>query len=298
MKSSLFITAILILTAPWVLAGQNDETAYGELLEKEYLYKVTQHLYRWYLDETDVERIVNKPEITFWVRSYKPPLDKDDKSLFGEVIIPDLNVKVTLKKSDYTIEELDLIVKHDTFRIINVARGKLPTGPSGYKAVSVNYQTMRDYLHRTRNQARFPEGPLLKRMRMSAREAVIDYLEDYKKVELESQPDTFDRLMKQDQIVYFSPFPDVANEVWAFWETGRMLIRFSSDIDLENPAMWDHDELTVKLYDIDEQTVVSLDEVAGSNAYMTRDQVGRALYNCIVLGRRMILQTSDSTSPK
>ena len=139
---------------------------------------------------------------------------------------------------------------------------------------------------------------MLKRMRMSAREAVIDYLEDYKKVELESQPDTFDRLMKQDQIVYFSPFPDVANEVWAFWETGRMLIRFSSDIDLENPAMWDHDELTAKLYDIDEQTVVSLDEVAGSNAYMTRDQVGRALYNCIVLGRRMILQTSDSTSPK
>ena len=31
---------------------------------------------------------------------------------------------------------------------------------------------------------------------------------------------------------------------------------------------------------------MSLNEAAGSNAFMTRDQIGRALYNCIVLGRR------------
>ena len=48
--------------------------------------------------------------------------------------------------------------------------------------------------------------------------------------------------------------------------------------------------MAVDLYDIDEQVVVSLDEVAGSNAYMTRDQVGRALFNCIVLGRRVVLE--------
>jgi hypothetical protein len=72
-----------------------------------------------------------------------------------------------------------------------------------------------------------------------------------------------------------------------------MLIRFASDIDLEHPAVWDHDELAVNIYDIDEQTVVSLDEVAGSNAYLTRDQVGRALFNCIVLGKRMVLNPPD-----
>jgi hypothetical protein len=48
--------------------------------------------------------------------------------------------------------------------------------------------------------------------------------------------------------------------------------------------------MAVKLYDIDEQVVVSLDEVAGSNAYMTRDQVGRVLFNCIVLGKRVVLE--------
>jgi hypothetical protein len=57
--------------------------------------------------------------------------------------------------------------------------------------------------------------------------------------------------------------------------------------------MWEHDELAVSFYDLDEQVVVSLDEVAGSNAYLTRDQVGRALFNCIVLGKRVALDPDD-----
>ena len=57
--------------------------------------------------------------------------------------------------------------------------------------------------------------------------------------------------------------------------------------------MWEHEDLAVKMYDLDEQVVVSLDEVAGSNAYLTRDQVGRALYNCVVLGKRLELDPKD-----
>ncbi len=67
------------------------------------------------------------------------------------------------------------------------------------------------------------------------------------------------------------------------------MLKFASDIDLSNPIVWDHDEMSVKPYDIDTQVVVSMNEVAGSNAYMTRDQIGRALYNCIVLGKRVVL---------
>ena len=76
-----------------------------------------------------------------------------------------------------------------------------------------------------------------------------------------------------------------------------MLIRFASDIDLASPAVWEHEELAARLYDIDENVVVSLDEVAGSNAYLTRAQVGRALYNCIVLGRRVELQPLPEGTP-
>ena len=88
------------------------------------------------------------------------------------------------------------------------------------------------------------------------------------------------------QIVHCAPLSPVADEVWVFWETGRLLLHFDSDMDLQSEALWKHSELTADVYDIDEQVVVSLQEVPGSNAYLTRDQVGRALYNCIVLGKK------------
>ncbi len=93
--------------------------------------------------------------------------------------------------------------------------------------------------------------------------------------------------------MHFAPLSRIANEAWVFWENGRLLIRFASDIDLAHPAVWQHEELAVDLYDLDEQVVVSLEEVAGSNAYLTRDQAGRALYNCVILGRRVVLQPGD-----
>jgi len=64
-----------------------------------------------------------------------------------------------------------------------------------------------------------------------------------------------------------------------------MLIQFTSDLNIADPKVWDQEKLQARIYDIDQQVVVSLQEVAGSNAYLTRDQVGRALYNCVVLGR-------------
>ena len=90
-----------------------------------------------------------------------------------------------------------------------------------------------------------------------------------------------------EHVVHVAPLSPVANELWVFWENRKMLIRFASDLDLENPAMWEHQTLGIRTYDILNQTVVALGEAAGSNAYLTRDQVGRALYNCIVLGRRL-----------
>jgi hypothetical protein len=61
--------------------------------------------------------------------------------------------------------------------------------------------------------------------------------------------------------------------------------------------LWGHAALAVRTYDLAEQTVVSLDEVPGSNEFLTRDQVGRALYNCMVLGRRMVLGRPEADGP-
>jgi hypothetical protein len=295
-----FVVSILLPFLVWAPAGfaqTGEDSSAPVLFEKKYLYEVVRHLYRWYLDETDIEKIAGRSEIDFWVKESKPALDPGDHSRFGEIVIPDLNIQVLVKKPDYVIEELGLTVRSDVFKIIHVARGKLPSDPSGYRIVTVVYKDLLDYAYQARSRTRFPEDPLLTRMRLSARKKILDYLQEREKAHPEDKA-RIEELKKQDQAVHLAPLSDVANEVWVFWETGRMLIHFSSDLDLENPSLWERDELAVKLVNIDEQTVVSLDEVAGSNAYMTRDQVGRALYNCIILGRRLVLQPSENAPDK
>ena len=294
----IFIAFLPLLISGTLFAQSEGQDISPAFFEKDYLFEVVRHLYRWYLDERDVEKVVGNQDIAFCVQELKPKLDTGDKSQFGQIVIPDLNVKVTLKKPDYKIEELELSVKCDNYKIINVTRGNLPTNNSGYTVIKTSYKAMRDYAHQTRNKTRFPDEDLLMRMRLSARKRILQYFEDHVKDKPESEMEKLEEMKKQDQIIHLSPLSNVANEAWVFWETGRMLIRFSSDIDLENPAIWDHDELAVELLNIDEQTVVSLDEVAGSNAYMTRDQVGRALYNCIILGKRLTLQPLDDAVDK
>ena len=90
-----------------------------------------------------------------------------------------------------------------------------------------------------------------------------------------------------EQVVHVAPLSPVANELWVYWENKKLLIRFASDVDLENPETWEHQTLGIRTCDVRTQTVVSLDEAAGSNAYLTRDQIGRALFNCLVLGKRL-----------
>jgi hypothetical protein len=52
-------------------------------------------------------------------------------------------------------------------------------------------------------------------------------------------------------VVHFAPMSPVANESWVIVEEKRLLICCASDIDLENPAVWEHDDLAVDLYEID-----------------------------------------------
>jgi hypothetical protein len=183
--------------------------------------------------------------------------------------------------------ELGAEVKSDGFKITNVSRvPQTEEKPEGFIEVRATYTEIRDYAHKHRNRVRFPEGDLLMRMRITTR---AQFKKHPRYEELSARDDL-------ENVVHFAPLSSVANETWVFWEAGRLLIRFASDMDLENPAMWEHDELAVSFHDLDEQVVVSLDEVEGSNAYLTRDQVGRVLFNCIVLGKRLELRPLDDNS--
>ena len=61
------LTLLALLTVVGTTFSQQNKPA-DELLNKDYLYEVVRHLYRWYLDETDAERIVGKQEIQIKVR--------------------------------------------------------------------------------------------------------------------------------------------------------------------------------------------------------------------------------------
>jgi len=290
MKSILITALTIILTISSTIAKPSNSATINTVSQDKYLFEVMRHLYRWYLDETDAEKMIEKDGIVFELKELIPQLDDGDKSKFCEILIPQLDIRVTVKQSDYTIEELDLTVKNDTFKIINVARGGLPKDTTGYTTITTNYQAMKDYTHRTRSQAIFPDDELMMKLRKSARTNISKQIKARKQAGLKTKINDPKNLTKYDLAIHISPLSTVANEVWIFWETGRLLIQFRSDIDLEQPELWNNDDLAVKLYDIDEQTVVSLDDVAGSNAYITRDEVGRTLFNCIVLGKRIELE--------
>jgi hypothetical protein len=245
-----------------------------ELIDQSYLFEIVRHLYRWHLDESEIERIVPARKALFWVRRLETRLDPGDQSIFGEILLPQLALSVKVKKSDYTVEELGTLVRSKTFRITQVTRGQVPDRPPrNCVVVQADMKEMRDYLFRTRNQQDFADPVLIERLRQALRTQAA-------KEGIANAPNV-------EQVVHLAALSPVANECWVFWESGRKLFYFASDIDLANPAVWQHETLSARLFDVDQQVVVSPAEAPGSNRFLTRYQVSRALFNCIDLGQRV-----------
>jgi hypothetical protein len=247
------------------------------------VYEVIAHLYRWYFDEVDVQRATASGNSNVWLRELHPALDSDDKSKFRELILPGTMVGVLLKKADYKVAELGVHIKSDRFVIARVERLKnLPRNlKNDYQPIILDGKELRDYLFDKRGETVFPDEKQLQRLRSSAREELIEHFKDSGRSA---------KIPENELVIHIAPVSPVANEIWVFWEYGRVLVRFSSDMAFDNEQLWLRSKLNVKIYDIDKQVVVSLQEVPGSNAYLTRDQVGRALYNCIILGRKYNLR--------
>ena len=280
------LTSILCLAPALALLSAGYSTSQAataappppELLQATNLSEVVRHLYRWYLDEADIERVANDPEVIFWVRRVPMKLDPGDRSTYAEIAMPELDLTVVLKKADYTVEETKVEVKSRSFRIKNVEHTPLPhRAPKDFQVVRLPMKEIKDYLFRTRTQPDYPDAQLFERMRKELR---TELLREQKHFGLTNA-------LTGEQIVHLAPLSPVGNDAWVFWENQKLLVRFSSDIDLSNPAVWEHEEMRIQVYDTFHQAVVSLAEADGSNRFLTRNQIGRALYNCIVLGQRV-----------
>ena len=242
-------------------------------LSREYLSLLMRHLYRWHLDETMLASVDDSNHVEFLVRRQDTALDEGDRSSYLELYIPQIRYSVLLKKADYKVPEVDGSIRNADYRII---RAELtpdrPADLDRYHRIEVPKQEMLDYLFSVRNQRTYPDQALRERMADALRR-------EYMLAPGET--------ITGPQVFYLAPISDVSNNLWVFWESKKKIIRFSSDADIATKEFWAIEKLGAEVYDLDKNVVVSIAEVPGSNAYVTRDWAARVLYNCIVFGQRI-----------
>jgi hypothetical protein len=118
--------------------------------------------------------------------------------------------------------------------------------------------------------------PMSESLRTAARQLIAAYLD-----KVHPAPFT------ENQVLYVAPVSKVCNDLWAFWETDRKVMLFSADMDLSNPGFSQLSHLRMTVIDLDKDVVASTKEVPGSNAFVTKDWVGRLFFNCILFGERI-----------
>lgn len=288
--SNLSIVSILSMMAmvpvgPAAAEGEAAEApaevgpAPAAVLELAYLTDLAQELYWWYLDE-EVMEMRRGAGFAFSVRRLAPELDEGDQSEWAEIRVPAFGLGVVVKRPDYRIEETGAEVRGRHFRISEVFRlegGRAPTDglPGGpWTRVEFGAGEMLKRVRERLGELRFPDEVLMDRLdRMCQRQVeIIGGIREH-----------------DEQVIHIAPLSDVANDVWAYFDNQCWLVQFSTDRELEQTDGWSWEDFRVRIWDLRVDTVGALGELPGSNLAMTLDQAGRALYNCVVLGKRLVV---------
>jgi hypothetical protein len=255
-------------------AVADSQAASSPLLQKQFVLDVVQHVYRWHFDQSYILERGKLDALEVWARPLHPQLDPGDRSEFAELWIPAVNIRVELKRSDYTIPEMNLAVVDHSFKVKRVSRQlHAPAARSEYEVGRYPVTEVQEYLFATRTN----RVVLNDNLRSAARKLIVEYLN-------KAHPDPF----IEDQVLHLAPISPVCNDFWAFWETGRKIMLFSADMDLSNPGFSQLSQLGLQVVDLDKDVVTSTKEVPGSNAFVTKDWVGRLFFNCILYGERLV----------
>ena len=273
---------ILLILATTLSATPPADRPTDDLPNREYGYELFRYLYRWHLDAAQFAaehgRLIDG-DIEVWLRHLHYESDPDDRSVYVEVLIPQIRTEIILKKADYSIPELGVAVKNRDFRIATLSLYETPSAPEdAYQKTIYQGQEIFENLYQSRNQKVFLDRETRQRMGHT----LWEQMQKEGGVEI-----------KGDQLIFLAPLSPVTNDVWIFWENQRKIVRFSSDADYESAFYWKHQDIGVDIIDLDENIVVSLSEKPGSNAYVTKDRVGRILFNCIVLGMKIVIPEDE-----
>lgn len=246
--------------------------------QRDALFEMLRYVYLWHFDGSFSINAERSDTIEIWAREVTEELDEGDQSRFAEVWLPQVKLLISLKKANYSIPELDLDIRNESFKIQSVShQSDPPAARIEFRILTFTEQEVTDHLFASRNLKRFPDEALRQNLRTAMINRELGELAN----------------ISGDQVVYVSPISPVSNDLWVYHENFKRLIRFAADMDLSNPEFWSKTPLHVEVYDLETSVVVMNDEAAGSDAYLTKDFTGRALFNCLILGMRIDMSEED-----
>ena len=85
--------------------------------DEAYLFDLLNHVCYWYLDDYSYYKYDRNDTVEILYKRLTPQTDPGDESTFCELVIPDLDMAVMLKKALYTIDELGMTVSNKTYKI-------------------------------------------------------------------------------------------------------------------------------------------------------------------------------------
>ena len=271
------LTAFLFVIVFNVAAESN----YVQPDKAEYLRGALHYIYYWFLDSEHFFEQDQDKDLEIFVKKVEYSKDKDNNSERYILIIPDLDFGVDLVKANYRIGELGLQITNSSFKIVAVYPNIREVSTNeGFTVRYLKENRVFSELLKNRNKKSHPSEEITKKITESL-EKIID-------IESKASSDIPNNF-------YVSPLSEFSNDIWIFWETQKKLVRFSSATDFTNDGYWQLLPLFTKIYDLDTDVVTSLEEVRGSNAYITKTWAGRIMYNCVVDGIKVVVQPSSNT---
>ena len=151
-------------------------------------------------------------------------------------------------------------------------REDAPPAPlSSYQRHAVPHAKVRDWITLNLRTA----GPLAPTLAKRLRETMLDF-------DLGREPD-----VTVTHVFHLAPISPASDDLWVFHENKKQFLLFSSDMDLSNEAYWESTPITLEVYNLAPEVILAADASAAGTNTLSKDFVGRALFNCVVLGERI-----------
>jgi len=243
-------------------------------LSEELLLETLHYAFLWHEDQWFELTDPTGEDLEIFCRAVPRNLDEGDRSQFAELWIPEVDMVIELKRADYRIEELNLRVRDDQFKVRRVVRETTSPAPlSDYSRRLVAKARVQDWMAEHLRRAEPLPDVLAERLR----NALLEFC-----AQQEHKDPAGHRF-------YVAPISPVSDELWVLHENTRQLLRFTSDMDLDDEAYWKTTPIHLNVFDLHPDVIQSWADIAAGTVKLRKNFVGRALFNCIVLGQQIEL---------